>query len=733
VLLVLVPLVAPALASRAAGAATAAEMRLVSQSAWVAPAGTFEIEVQPPALPPDATVVADVYSPVSSASQLAQTAAGRRLGGSIVTSVTVPLAAITRTPTGALALAYPMVSSGPAPTDGFRIANPGVYPFRLRVLNHNGDDVAELITHLVRLAPAETSRSSSRTPPPLALALVVPVDAPVSHEPDGRQRMSDATQRALSAEIDLLRNHTSVPVSLAPTPETVDALADRDATTGGHMVDDLQAAASGHQVITGSYVAVDSGAWLAAGLAAGYTRQLATGQRTLSTTLDEAVPGTMIDTDGTTTSAVLSQLFALGGRQVVVPSNRLAPTARSSSPAANAGPLTQWFDLESSNLNRLAAVPADTTLAAQLTATPDAVRDAHEVLAQLALVSSQPGTQACVRNTSANACARGVAIELPRDAGRAATSLGVLLDALADPTSSGSTAGLPDTVAPLATHGTALLRGVTAADYLTTVDPASASGRTTTAGARQLRELQGRTPPSLGDYPRAFTATTSGIDAYTTMVAATKTPKGLDLVDSMNQVALCSGSVAFDAARRTAYLAGAAATQRGETSQITAPTQQTVTLTSAQGRIPFSIGSALDYPVDVVLHYVSPKLSFLEGETQTVRLEGGQTLTHVTIPVRTRASGAFTLQITISSPNGGLILARTRYNVRSTAVSGAGLVLTIAAGLFLAVWWARHFRKVRRGRRLVGSPHPAVRARHRDAGASDPEEVASDESPEPLV
>ena len=34
-------------------------------------------------------------------------------------------------------------------------------------------------------------------------------------------------------------------------------------------------------------------------------------------------------------------------------------------------------------------------------------------------------------------------------------------------------------------------------------------------------------------------------------------------------------------------------------------------------------------------------------------------------------------------------------------VSSVGLALTIAAGVFLAIWWARHFRDARRARKLV--------------------------------
>ena len=47
----------------------------------------------------------------------------------------------------------------------------------------------------------------------------------------------------------------------------------------------------------------------------------------------------------------------------------------------------------------------------------------------------------------------------------------------------------------------------------------------------------------------------------------------------------------------------------------------------------------------------------------------------------------------------------SRYTVRSTAVSGAGLVLSVGAGVFLIVWWARHWHRTRRSARLVDHRH----------------------------
>ena len=81
-------------------------------------------------------------------------------------------------------------------------------------------------------------------------------------------------------------------------------------------------------------------------------------------------------------------------------------------------------------------------------------------------------------------------------------------------------------------------------------------------------------------------------------------------------------------------------------------------------------------------------------------LDANRTTTQA-IPVKARTSGAFQLTVRLRSPDGQLSLGATRFTVTSTVASGVGLLLSIGAGLFLALWWGSHWRTVRRARRLV--------------------------------
>jgi Family of unknown function (DUF6049) len=677
-------------------------LTLVAQSAWVGPTGTFEIRFDGP-LPTGAQIVARIYVPISTQSQLASTSEGNDLGD-VVQRVTVPAAQVARAADGSFRLDYPFVAGGTVPTYGFHLSNPGVYPFVITVESTDGTVTEQLSTQLIRLP------ESGSDIPPLLLSVVLPYGAPLSRSPQHDPDLSATTVSSLGDETTTLGQYPSVPVMVAPVPETIDTLADRDRTIGSTAVGQLRAAIGSRPVVASTYVPVDSGAWVSRGLLAGFDRQLDVGASTIASQLGaRPVPDVAI-TDPTTTDDVLSAEFAHGTREVVVASNRLASSDETQS---TNGPLTQWFDLAASNGQRIQGVPADSNLDAELDASHDPVLAAHRVLAALALVSlDRSDAQACVR-PSGQSCRRGLAVELPADASRAAPALQVLLAALSDPTARGgvnglAVGGLSQPPAQGSEAASALVAPVGVRDFLRAVDPAAESGITNSGGAHQLRHLEARDVASLGDYPAAFNRVSNEIASFTSMVSGIGATAGVELASSWDELVLASGAVELSSSARDQYLVDVESDLQGQTSQITAPTQQTVTLTSASGRIPFSLSNPLPYPVKVALVFESPKLHFVAGNTQVVILPARQPR-HLQIAVTARASGAFPMQVTVTSPDGGMTITQTHFDVRSTAISAIGLALTLAAGLFLLLWWARHFRDGRRQRRLVESSHPVLR------------------------
>ncbi len=144
------------------------------------------------------------------------------------------------------------------------------------------------------------------------------------------------------------------------------------------------------------------------------------------------------------------------------------------------------------------------------------------------------------------------------------------------------------------------------------------------------------------------------------------------------------------------------------TSQVSTPATFTLTLTAREGTIPLTIRNDSGLPLRVIGPAAESEAASSPKAT-SVELVLTEETTRIDLAVRARASGAFPLQVEVTSPDGRERLAATRYTVRSTAVSGAGLVLSLGAGLFLVVWWARHWRRTRRSAKLVATTHP-VRA-----------------------
>jgi hypothetical protein len=64
----------------------------------------------------------------------------------------------------------------------------------------------------------------------------------------------------------------------------------------------------------------------------------------------------------------------------------------------------------------------------------------------------------------------------------------------------------------------------------------------------------------------------------------------------------------------------------------------------------------------------------------------------------------FPLEVSVWTPDGSQLIAQSRQTVRSTAVSGVGVVLIVLAIVSLGIWWVRDLRHGRRARQLVPAP-----------------------------
>ncbi len=107
--------------------------------------------------------------------------------------------------------------------------------------------------------------------------------------------------------------------------------------------------------------------------------------------------------------------------------------------------------------------------------------------------------------------------------------------------------------------------------------------------------------------------------------------------------------------------------------------------------------SAAPYPVSVVVTLASDKFTFPDGNTRQLVLNRPTTSVRVTAQART-SGDRLPIEVTLQTPNGQLTLAHTVLTVHSTAISFAGVALTVLAGAVLLAWWVRTWRRSRRQR-----------------------------------
>jgi hypothetical protein len=169
------------------------------------------------------------------------------------------------------------------------------------------------------------------------------------------------------------------------------------------------------------------------------------------------------------------------------------------------------------------------------------------------------------------------------------------------------------------------------------------------------------------------------------------------VLTELSDLMLATENRAFDASGRAAALA--IVTQRfgDELNLISLANQGTITFTSRTAPIPVSVLSAAPFTVRAVLSLDSDKFSFPDGGSRSLTLD--RPTTPVRIEAHSRTSGdRLPVGVTLTTPDGQLVIARAALTVHATSISLVGVALTVFAGLVFLFWWARTWRKGRRRR-----------------------------------
>ncbi len=484
--------------------------------------------------------------------------------------------------------------------------------------------------------------------PPIDVAVLVDIAAPPTLMPDGTYTVPAGALDDVADRVDVLRETPDLPLTLAPLPETLEGLY-HGGEGAAAVAEDLRVAAGRRPVFARPFVDVDLAALQRAGLVFEANAQAEGGANVIRNRLAIEPTGGMW-LSGPTFGADAARLAVdLGIDRAVVPPSAVA--------AEDGEPVPVPLAPVRLNEDGPIAMVSDPELAAHLTG--DGMVAAHRFLAELAITWLE-----------APADQRGIVVHLPPEADIDPEVVSMALGALADsqPARVVPVDQLFD-ISPLADGPNSLpLAPHEIASDLRPLAPVLESARSRVTGVGEV----------LGD------------PAVTSSLA--------------QSLLLGTGSATPDADRQ-AYVDRTRTALDSVQGAVTLPDEFRITLTSRSSTIPVALENASDQELTVRVELDSDQLEFPEGTELEAVLAPGTT--RLEVPVRARTSGAFTLQVTVTSTDGSVVLDRSTFDIRSTAISGVGLVLSVGAGLFLVIWWAGHWRRTRRSRALMPPDEPS--------------------------
>jgi hypothetical protein len=489
--------------------------------------------------------------------------------------------------------------------------------------------------------------------PPLDVAVVVDIAAPPALQPDGSIDMSSDSVSWARQRIQAVEAAGAAPVTLAPLPETVEGLADSGAA-GSALVDQLRELAATHQVVARPFVDIDLAALQDARIdSEAYAQSDAGANVSRSRLAVEPAPGIWLSGETWSTEGAQRAAAISFGRAVV------PPTAVADSEDVPMSPVRLGDDGP-------IAMVSDADLAAHLTSDEGMV-GAHRFLAELAITWLE-----------APSVTRGIVVHLPPDGDIDPEVVGTAL------------AGLRGGQAAEAVPLTQIFDEVPPAeDGPTSVELAPA------AAGPDLRALA----------PRITTARTR-IGGASGLV---DDPTAASTLDHM--LLMVTGVDTPDRQRRP-YLDSVDASLGQIAGAVTLPDAFRITLTTRTATVPIKLTNHTEENITVRVELDSDQLEFPDGDVLTPTLAPGTT--RLDVRVRTRTSGAFTLDVTVTSPDDSFVLDRSTFDIRSTAISGVGLLLSVGSVLFLAIWWGRHLLRARRARGEDDPDEPAPASRRDD-------------------
>lgn len=641
VLLVVVSTIAPAAAQTADNTGEPSGLlSFESISPWVAPEGTWTARFRTTGVGLDASVVYSVRQTLDADAAdlpdvLTRLADGDldALTGPQQPPVSVPITEVIDS-TGLVTLRVDVRDERASDDDRLYLPRSGIHPIVLGVVNAAGTTLEEHVLFLNHLP------SDSRMP--TSIGMIASVTGGPTVDTTGTVALSPTDRDRLESLAGIAEEFDEAPLNVDVDPELLVALAASTLPEDNALLVRLRRALEDAWLVTQSWVPLDAEQWARSGTRDEYERNLNEGGRAIGVHLGQLPTlGFSLDDPSVGPTAVQS-LQRLGIERFVVDAGRgFEPGVRTEVAGADVVAIDTRTEavLDGASSPAIAAHVALTTLYSRWQEQPD-----DPPVSILRATDREPDVLAALLEQLRNYPGGPFATE----------TLDEVFDRAPD------TDGRDD--------------DETDGDDDTNDDeaPSDQWDGTETAGAAagiwriadELRERSGAVNSMLGD--GSDTATRISFQMNSIL------HRGLSEEEQATR--------AIDTAAAIDLVLDAFST----------PDRRSVTVTSRETSIPIRITNDLDTPANVLLEFDSPRVQFIDGDTQQLTLEPG--VNRLEIPVVVRSSGGFLLTFDVRSADDAELLTTGEVSIRSTAFSGVGLILSGGAILVLAAWWWRTLR-----------------------------------------
>jgi hypothetical protein len=507
------------------------------------------------------------------------------------------------------------------------------------------DEDQAILDTLVTFVIAEDTTLSAR----IDLGFVADAQSPLARRADSIELdPADAVDRVTDAV-----NNAPAPVLISFAPETLTALADPTTDGGQRALDRIRRLLDGHLIPLSPWVSIDEEAWRLTSDPERLIRLFAQGREVTEKLLGRApMPIAHIDADATADTVAFLRSVGLTGGVV-----------------------------EPSQIDDVALTQADRR--------PIEVVDANGITVPVLVVDR--AFEASLIGEDPELIAQHRFTELLFEAKTVGTDRGILLDL--------STVDRVPLFLLIDLFETTDRLGLTSVDDLL----ARPSARDDNGSVLRVELLA--TPPSSTELAASdlrLRMAEAVLDSYALMLAPAE-----GLLAPLRDILTAAMSDELDTDSRRIFTDVIFDVVADVTAQVELIDSGRITLASRTAALPVAIHNGANLTMNVTVKTTSEKLRFPDGEELRITLKPG--LNELTIPIETVTSGDARIFITVTSPDGHLDLTDGSVNVRSTAISGLGLMVSLVSLAVLLIWWLRTIIRVRRSRRAATvSPTPSA-------------------------